>query len=75
MSQQQIDKYYFRGDEYGNCTEPCQVFGGNRMIGSVRCQECQFCTAKDSPCKFTGYIDWIACEKIDQATGKDNNNK
>jgi len=64
-----MEKYYFKtvGTFNQDCTEFCKVKHSGIMIGSVACQECDFCVEHQKPCEFTGDVDWIKCSKLDEA--------
>ena len=64
-----MERYYFGtiGWMNGTCTEECKVKDNGVMIGSVKCQECEFCEGHQNPCKFTGDVDWIKCSKLNKA--------
>lgn len=61
-------KYYFpaTGIMQDNCTELCQVKNNGVMIGSVICQECEFC--KGTGGYHPDYPEWIICSKIKEAS-------
>jgi len=64
-------RYYFdsKGINDDTCTEYCNFKDNGTMIGSLACQNCQFCIDKEKPCKFTGQVNWIVCSKIKLAKG------
>ena len=64
------DKYYFPTtgcDPDTTCTEECKLHKG-RMIGSVKCQECEHCVEKGGGSEYFG-PDWIKCRMLDDARG------
>lgn len=64
-----MEEYYFKttGWDNGTCTEKCKVKDTGVMIGSVKCQQCEFCVEHQKPCEFTGNVDWIKCSKLNEA--------
>lgn len=65
-----MEEYWFKEDKFGNCLEKCNIKNDGTMIGSVKCQECEFSLGHDKPCKFTGEINWVKCSKITEATNQ-----
>lgn len=67
----QNEEYYFgtTGWDGGTCTEPCLVKNNGVMIGSAKCQECEFLVKKheDGINEWDG-PDWIICSRIKEAT-------
>ena len=67
MPRKKPQKYYYAYNDYGDCTEECKVKNSGTMIGSLVCQECQFCKGSGDcnidPC-------WIKCSRINEATKK-----
>ena len=63
------EKYYFgtSGVLHDTCTEKCMVKNNGVMIGSAKCQECEFMEKKGGG-YIPGDIDWIICSKIEEAT-------
>jgi hypothetical protein len=49
-------KIYFSTKEEFTCTDICTFRTGGVFIGSVRCQECEYCFGKDL------IHDWIDCK-------------
>jgi hypothetical protein len=66
-----MEKYWFKttGFNSDTCTERCMVKDNGIMIGSVKCIECKFCKEHEEPCEFTGEVNWIKCEKLNEAQG------
>lgn len=62
------DKYYFpvTGWDGSFCSQRCMVKNNGIMIGSGRCQECEFCVDKDDDNQWGG-PQWIKCSKLDEA--------
>ena len=48
-----MEEYYFKttGWDNGTCTEKCKVKDTGVMIGSVKCQQCEFCVEHQKPCE------------------------
>lgn len=66
-----MEEYYFaiHGQSPDTfCVERCMVKDNGVMIGSVKCQECEYCIEHEMPCRFTGDVNWIKCKKIQEAT-------
>jgi ssDNA-binding Zn-finger/Zn-ribbon topoisomerase 1 len=66
-----MKRYYFNKRGY-DATEPCAVKNNGIKIGSVSCQECEHHLESNKE-DFEG-IDWLICEKIEDAT-TDNENE
>lgn len=64
---EKANEYYPKSDIYGNCKEYCSVKNDGTMIGSVKCQSCEYCEDYAIPDKFTGNVDWIECSRIKEA--------
>jgi len=68
-----MEKYWFKTDNdeiHGNCIEPCQVKNDGTMIGSAKCQECEFCRGCGGKGTEFGFgPDWIQCSKLEEARG------
>ena len=64
-------RYYFKSNGFNNdtATERCMFKDNGTMIGSIACQNCQYCIDKEKPCEFTGEVNWIVCSKIKLAKG------
>lgn len=67
-----MKKYWFKtanpSGVHEDCIEPCRVKNDGTMIGSAKCQSCEFCKGcggqfMDS---FTG-PDWIQCSRLEEA--------
>ena len=64
-----MERYYAKADQYGNCYEPCQLKKDKgTMIGSCSCSECHNCIkhGKDA----YGGVTWIECRNLDGALGR-----
>ncbi|MFT5150016.1 MAG: hypothetical protein ACI86P_002710 [Flavobacteriales bacterium] len=66
-----MEEYWFKTAGWDNqdCVERCMVKHDGVMIGSVKCQSCEFCKGIETPCKFTGNINWIRCSRLEEAQG------
>lgn len=65
-----MDKYFFKTKGVSpdiSCIEYCYVQNNGVRIGSVICQECKYLIKHDERNQFTDEIDWIICEKIEEA--------
>jgi hypothetical protein len=74
MDNKIYEEYWFKTTTHNgiheDCIEYCHVKNDGTMIGSAKCQQCEFCKGcggkfMDS---FTG-PDWIKCSKLSDARG------
>jgi len=67
------EQYWFKTTNNGiheDCIEPCHVKNDGTMIGSAKCQACEFCKGCGGRgMEFQMGPDWIKCSKLSDARG------
>ena len=66
-----MEEYWFKTKSDGvheDCIEPCYVYDNGIMIGSAKCQQCEFCKgAGGRSLEFGMGPDWIKCSRLSEA--------
>lgn len=65
-----MEEYWFQTKSDGvhqDCIEPCHVKDNGIMIGSAKCQQCEFCMGAGGRTMEYDGPDWIKCSRLSEA--------